>query len=50
MIPAPAALCEQILDLVGGRADAQVTASRSRPALTRFANSFIHQNVGPMPV
>jgi predicted Zn-dependent protease len=46
MIPAPAALCEQVLDLVGDRADAQVTASRSRPALTRFANSFIHQNVG----
>lgn len=42
----PAELCRQVLDLVGDRAEAQVTASRSRPALTRFANSFIHQNVG----
>ncbi|MEW6476142.1 MAG: metallopeptidase TldD-related protein [Actinomycetota bacterium] len=42
----PADLCQQVLDLVGDRAEAQVTASRSRPALTRFANSFIHQNVG----
>jgi predicted Zn-dependent protease len=39
-------LCEQVLGLVGDRAGAQVTASRGRPALTRFANSFIHQNVG----
>jgi predicted Zn-dependent protease len=44
--PAPADLCQQVLDLVGGRAEAQVTAHQSRPALTRFANSFIHQNVG----
>ena len=42
----PAELCQQVLDLVGDRAEAQVSASRSRPALTRFANSFIHQNVG----
>jgi len=42
----PMALCDQVLDLVGGRAEAQVTVHRSRPALTRFANSFIHQNVG----
>ena len=46
MIDTPAALCEQVLDLVGDRAEAQVTASQSQPALTRFANSFIHQNVG----
>jgi predicted Zn-dependent protease len=39
-------LCEQVLDLVGDRAEAQVTAQRGRSALTRFANSFIHQNVG----
>jgi predicted Zn-dependent protease len=44
--PAPAELCERVLDLVGDRAEAQVTAQRSHPALTRFANSFIHQNVG----
>ena len=43
---APVELCEQIIDLVGDRAEAQVTVSRGRPALTRFANSFIHQNVG----
>jgi predicted Zn-dependent protease len=46
MIPAPSELCQQVLDLVGSRAEAQVTASQSRPGLTRFANSFIHQNVG----
>ena len=46
MIARPAELCQQVLDLVGDRAEAQVTASQSRPALTRFANSFIHQNVG----
>jgi predicted Zn-dependent protease len=39
-------LCGQVLDLVGDRAEAQVTAQEGRPALTRFANSFIHQNVG----
>jgi predicted Zn-dependent protease len=39
-------ICEAVLERVGDRAEAQVTAHRSRPALTRFANSFIHQNVG----
>jgi predicted Zn-dependent protease len=43
---APAETCQQVLDLVGDRAEAQVTANQGRPALTRFANSFIHQNVG----
>ncbi|HEV8628047.1 MAG TPA: TldD/PmbA family protein [Acidimicrobiia bacterium] len=42
----PAQLCQQVLDLVGDRAEAQVTTQQGRPALTRFANSFIHQNVG----
>jgi predicted Zn-dependent protease len=46
MMSTPAELCQQVLDLVGDRAEAQVTATRGRPALTRFANSFIHQNVG----
>jgi predicted Zn-dependent protease len=46
----PTALAEQVLDLVGDRAEAQVTAQRGRPALTRFANSFIHQNVGEAAV
>jgi predicted Zn-dependent protease len=45
-VSAPADLCQHVLDLVGGRAEAQVTAQQGRPALTRFANSFIHQNVG----
>ena len=42
----PAEVCQQVLELVGDRAEAQVTAHHGRPALTRFANSFIHQNVG----
>jgi predicted Zn-dependent protease len=46
MTTSPTDLCQQVLDLVGDRAEAQVSASQSRPALTRFANSFIHQNVG----
>jgi predicted Zn-dependent protease len=44
--PGAAELCQQVLDLVGDRAQAQVTTQQGRPALTRFANSFIHQNVG----
>ncbi|HEY3240325.1 MAG TPA: metallopeptidase TldD-related protein [Acidimicrobiia bacterium] len=42
----PTQLCERIIGLVGDREEAQVTARRGRAALTRFANSFIHQNVG----
>ncbi len=38
-------ICEQVLDLVGDRAEAQVRVTGGREALTRFANSFIHQNV-----
>ena len=38
-------LAEQVLDLVGDRADAEAVASEGNLALTRFANSFIHQNV-----
>jgi len=38
-------LAEQALGLVDGRADAEVTATVGNLALTRFANSFIHQNV-----
>ena len=38
-------LAEQVLDLVGDRAEAEVAASDGNLALTRFANSFIHQNV-----
>ncbi len=50
MTAAPMELCDQVLDLVGGRADAQVTVQQGRSALTRFANSFIHQNVGEIGV
>jgi len=38
-------LAEQVLDLVGDRGEAEVIASTGNLALTRFANSFIHQNV-----
>jgi predicted Zn-dependent protease len=39
-------LCEDVLRLVDGRAEAAVTAAVGASSLTRFANSFIHQNVG----
>ncbi len=42
----PMAVAESVLDLVGKRGEAQVTVGRGPSALTRFANSFIHQNVG----
>jgi predicted Zn-dependent protease len=37
--------CARVLELVGDRAEAEVTISSGRSGLTRFANSFIHQNV-----
>ncbi len=37
--------CERVLALVGDRAEAEVTVTSGRSALTRFANSYIHQNV-----
>ena len=37
--------CERVLALVGTDAEAQVTVSAGTEALTRFATSFIHQNV-----
>jgi predicted Zn-dependent protease len=37
--------CDQVLDLVAGRAEALVTRGRGHSALTRFANSRIHQNM-----
>ena len=39
-------ICDQTVELFGDRAEAVVTVRRSRDALTRFANSRIHQNVG----
>ncbi|MDP8936721.1 MAG: TldD/PmbA family protein [Actinomycetota bacterium] len=38
-------LCDRVLELVGDRAETEVTVSSGRSALTRFANSAIHQNV-----
>lgn len=38
-------LAQQVLDAVGGEANAAVFARSGTSALTRFANSFIHQNV-----
>jgi predicted Zn-dependent protease len=38
-------LVEAVLALVAGRADAEVYADVGTSSLTRFANSFIHQNV-----
>ena len=37
--------CERVLSLVGTDAEAEVTVSAGPEALTRFATSFIHQNV-----
>ncbi len=39
-------ICEQVLDRVGDRAEAEVWVAQTRSELTRFANSFIHQHVG----
>jgi len=39
------ATCDRVLELVGGRADALVTCGQGTSALTRFANSRIHQNM-----
>ncbi len=37
--------CERVLDVVGDRAEVVVSATDGVSALTRFANSSIHQNV-----
>lgn len=42
----PFAICEEILALVGDRAEAEVYVTSGLSSLTRFANSVIHQNVG----
>jgi predicted Zn-dependent protease len=39
------AACDRVLGLVGDRADALVTCGQGTNALTRFANSRIHQNM-----
>jgi predicted Zn-dependent protease len=38
-------VCERVLGLVGTDAEAEVTVSSGTESLTRFATSFIHQNV-----
>jgi predicted Zn-dependent protease len=38
-------MCDRLVELVGDRAEAEASASTGRSALTRFANSSIHQNV-----
>lgn len=39
------AICDRVTEMVSGRAEAAVVASSGPDALTRFAQSFIHQNV-----
>ena len=39
-------LADDLLELVGDRAEAEVRITSGVSSLTRFANSFIHQNVG----
>jgi predicted Zn-dependent protease len=39
------AVCDEVLELVAGRGDALVTRGLGTSALTRFANSRIHQNM-----
>jgi len=38
-------VCERVLTRLDGRAEAEVTVTAGAEALTRFATSFIHQNV-----
>ncbi|MBT8217539.1 MAG: TldD/PmbA family protein [Acidimicrobiia bacterium] len=42
----PQPLADRIIELVGDRAEAQVLVESGNRSLTRFANSYIHQNVG----
>lgn len=39
-------LCDRVLELVGGRGEAEASATFTHHGLTRFANSAIHQHVG----
>lgn len=41
----PLETCDRLVELVGDRAEAEAACSTGRSALTRFANSSIHQNV-----
>lgn len=39
-------IADRVVELVGSRAEAEAFVTIGRAELTRFANSFIHQNVG----
>jgi predicted Zn-dependent protease len=39
-------IARRVIEIVGDRAEAEASVTVGRDALTRFANSFIHQNVG----
>ncbi|MGH2417982.1 MAG: TldD/PmbA family protein, partial [Candidatus Limnocylindria bacterium] len=41
----PLDVCDRVLALVGPDVEAEVTVTAGTDALTRFATSFIHQNV-----
>jgi len=41
----PAAIAQRVIEMVGERAEAQAVVVTGDSALTRFANSYIHQNV-----
>ncbi len=41
----PVAIAQRLVEMVGDQAEAQATVGVGETALTRFANSFIHQNV-----
>jgi predicted Zn-dependent protease len=41
----PVEIADRLVDLVGDRAEAEASCATGRSALTRFANSSIHQNV-----
>lgn len=42
----PRTAADRLIAVVGDRAEAEATVTVGRAELTRFANSFIHQNVG----
>jgi len=42
---APEHIAQRLVEMVGDRAEAEATVTTGEAALTRFANSFIHQNV-----
>ena len=42
----PRRIAQRLVEMVGDRAEAEAGATTGVSALTRFANSFIHQNVG----